>query len=177
MDRDLSLLMISRALRSFVAGYVSVIIGLYLLDKGLSLPEIGVVFAVGSFSNPLLSLAFGLAGDRAGTKRALLVSLFTLVIGLALTYLSANFYLLLLASALSGFGTVGGLIGGGIGASAAPLFSSLISRKVERERLNWVMTVFTALSSYSGAAGPCFQAWTTRPFSLLVYFWPWLRHS
>ena len=153
MDRDLSLLMISRALRSFVAGYVSVVIGLYLLDKGFSLPEIGVVFAVGSFSNPLLSLAFGLAGDRAGTKRALLVSLFTLVIGLTLTYLSANFYLLLLASALSGYGTVGGLVGGGIGASAAPLFSSLISRKVERERLNWVMTVFTALSSYSGAAG------------------------
>ncbi|PVU72388.1 MFS transporter, partial [Sulfolobales archaeon SCGC AB-777_J03] len=98
MDRDLSLLMISRVLRSFVAGYVSVIVGLYLLDKGFSLPEIGVVFAVGSFSNPLLSLAFGLAGDRAGTKRALLVSLFTLVIGLTLTYLSTNFYILLLAS-------------------------------------------------------------------------------
>ncbi|MGC9104979.1 MAG: hypothetical protein ACP5HQ_00920 [Thermoprotei archaeon] len=90
MDRDLALLAASRALRSFVAGYVAVIIGLYLLDKGFSLPEIGAVFAVGAFSNPFLSVLFGYSGDRFGTKGSLLVALSTLVVGLTLTYLSDN---------------------------------------------------------------------------------------
>ncbi|MGC9104978.1 MAG: MFS transporter [Thermoprotei archaeon] len=42
---------------------------------------------------------------------------------------------------------------GGIGAVAAPLFTSIISRKVRREELNRVMSAFTAISSYAGSAG------------------------
>ena len=147
------LLLTSRALRSFVGGYLAVIIGLYLLDKGFTLPQIGVIFAVGSAVTPLLGTVFGYLGDRFGVKRFLLVSLSSLVVGLVLTYLSSNFFVLLVASALSGYGIVGGLIGGGIGASAAPLFTAMVSKIVRRDELNRTLVVLTAVSSYAGSLG------------------------
>ncbi len=145
--------MVSRALRSFVGGYLAIIIGLYLLDKGFTIPQIGTIFAVGAAVNPTLGTIFGYLGDRFGVKRFLMVSLFTLTLGLALTYFSSDYFVLLLASALSGYGIVGGLIGGGIGASAAPLFTALTSKVVRREELNKTMALLTAVSSYAGSLG------------------------
>ncbi|MGC8615341.1 MAG: MFS transporter, partial [Thermoprotei archaeon] len=74
MDDDVSkrnvvLLFVSRALRSFAAGFMGVIIGLYLLHvMGMSPVVIGALFAVGAISTPAMSLAVGRLGDVYGRK-------------------------------------------------------------------------------------------------------------
>jgi len=147
-------LLVSRALRSFVAGFVAIAFSLYLYDV-LKMPivQVGLVFAAGALATPLISLLVGIAGDIYGRKLVLIIDLLTLPAGLSILLVSRAFPLLLLASALGGFGVAGGLVGGGVGASVGPLVTALLAENTEGEERTKVFSMNSAISTFSGAAG------------------------
>jgi Arabinose efflux permease len=152
--RDVLLLLVSRISRSAAAGVLAVVVGLYYLnDLHLSLLAIGILFGTGAFVTPVLSLVLGVFSDRIGRKKVLLLTLFFLPAAILILLLTTSFPLLLLSSALGGFGIAGGLIGGGVGATAAPMQTALLSEKVKPEERTKVFSIFTMLSSYAGAGG------------------------
>ncbi|QIW23741.1 MFS transporter [Sulfolobus sp. S-194] len=156
MDRnkiDIILLLISRITRSITAGFLAVVIGLYFLHIGFSLLQIGVLFGVGAFASPLIAFIFSIFADVQGRKVALLVTLSFLPISILILLLSKNFYLLALASALGGFGIAGGLVGGGIGATVAPIQTAILAEKVSQENRTKIYSIFTLASTYAGAGG------------------------
>ncbi|TRM85236.1 MFS transporter, partial [Sulfolobus sp. F3] len=124
---DVYLLMVSRILRSLVAGFLAVVIGLYFLKIGLTDVEIGVLFGIGAFATPLLSLIFSIYADRYSKKMFLLMTLAFLPISIIILLTTRNFALLALSSALGGFGIAGGLVGGGVGAIVAPIQTAILA--------------------------------------------------
>ena len=78
---DLRLILSIQALRAFLYGFGSVILGSALASGGLSDFEVGVVFTAMLAGMAASSIAVGLAGDRIGRRRAYTVLL--LVMGLA----------------------------------------------------------------------------------------------
>jgi predicted MFS family arabinose efflux permease len=78
---DLRLILSIQALRAFLYGFGSVILGSALASGGLSDFEVGVVFTAMLAGMAVSSIAVGLAGDRIGRRRAYTVLL--LVMGLA----------------------------------------------------------------------------------------------
>ncbi len=152
--RNLLLLMISRATRSFAAGFIAVVIGLYYTnDLGLSLTLVGIIFGAGALATPILTLFTGRMADLYGRKLLLLLSLLLLPGSLAILLLSTYFPLLLVSAAMGGFGIAGGLVGGGVGAIAAPMQTALLAEKTSSGNRTRVFSVFTIISTLSGSTG------------------------
>ncbi len=150
----LTLLFSSRIARSFAAGAISVAIPLYFKDSlHLSYLLIGILFGSGAFASPVLSYLFGAWGDRFGRKKMLLFGLAFLPISILILIATTFYPLLLIASALGGFGIAGGLVGGGVGAFVAPMQSALVAEKSTRQNRTTVYTLFTMLSNFAGALG------------------------
>lgn len=156
MDRnsvDLLLLVGSRGTRSFAGGILSVIISLYFNSIYHSLILVGFLFAAGAIGVPLLSFVTGRYADRYGRKRLLLLTLFLLPLSVGMLLLTMNYFVLLLSAALGGFGIAGGLVGGGVGASVAPMQSALLAEKTNSGNRTLVFSLFTMMSSITGSAG------------------------
>ncbi|ARM75505.1 MFS transporter [Acidianus manzaensis] len=154
---DITLLLISRITRSITAGFISVVIGLYFLHIGLNLVQIGILFGIGAFASPLIAFFFSIYADIKGRKLTLLITLAFLPISIAILLLTKNFYLLGLASALGGFGIAGGLVGGGVGATVAPIQTAILAEKTDNKERTRIYSIFTLASTYAGAAGALFS--------------------
>lgn len=151
---DLSFLMVSRATRSFAAGFLSVIIGLYYADGlHLSLTLVGILFAAGGLGTPLLTVIFGRLADSHGRKKILLASLVLLPVAITILLFTTYYPLLVVSAAIGGFGIAGGLVGGGVGGSVAPMQTALLAEKTNSGNRTTVFSLFTMGSSISGSTG------------------------
>ncbi|MGC8661400.1 MAG: MFS transporter [Nitrososphaeria archaeon] len=152
--KNIIYLFISRSFRSFVAGFVAIAISLYFYDVlKLSLILVGVLFTVGAFSTPLISLLVGILGDRYGRKFILLADLLTLPLALAIILLTKNFFALAAASAIGGFGVAGGLVGGGVGASVGPVVTTMLAENTNNENRTFIYSINSVISTFAGAGG------------------------
>lgn len=152
--RDILFLMLTRAARSFAAGFLAVVIGLYYLESlHLSATLIGLLFATGAFVTPILSFVLGRYADNYGRKKVLLITMTFLPAAIAILIFTSYFPLLLLSAALGGFGIAGGLVGGGVGASVAPMQIALLAEKTNARNRTKVFSVFQMLSTSAGSAG------------------------
>ena len=151
---DLYLLVLSRGARSFAGGILSVIIGLYYrYHLHLSLTMIGILFAIGALFTPLLTLVIGRYADIHGRKRLLLLTLFFLPVAVLILLLTDNIFLLAVSAAIGGFGIAGGIVGGGVGASVAPMQTALLAEKTNTGNRTMLFSAFTIISSIAGSAG------------------------
>ena len=167
---DLLLLFASRISRSFAAGAIAVAVPLYFVDVlQLSLLMTGILLASGAFASPILSFVFGFLGDRYGRKKTLLFGLVLLPFAV-LILLTTTFYpLILLATALGGFGVAGGLVGGGVGAFVAPMQTALLAEKSNKNNRTTIYTAFTMSSNFAGSIGALVLAFLTN-YTDLFYF-------
>ncbi len=153
-NRNIALLFASRGLRSFAAGFMGVIIGLYLLHvMEMSPVVIGALFAVGAISTPAISLAVGRLGDAYGRKIVLILDMLTLPLGIVILLTSKNVYLLGLSMAIGGFGMAGGLVGGGVGASVAPVLTALLAENTDGKNRTKIYSLNSQINTFAGAAG------------------------
>ncbi len=77
---------------------------LFLLEKGLSFTQIGILYAVREIVVNLSEIPSGIIADTYGRKRALMAALLFFMISFLVFYLSADFWLFLLAFVLYGVG-------------------------------------------------------------------------
>ncbi len=74
MGRPAVLLLAARALRDFGDSFVAVLLPVYLLSRGLTPFEVGVVSTVSLLGSAALTLAMGFVGVHFGTRRLLLAA-------------------------------------------------------------------------------------------------------
>ena len=107
-DRDRAIINLAAFLRSFGVGLMGVVLGIYLSRFGYSAFQIGAVLAIGLAGSACATTLVGIAADRVGRKRFLvLLSILTALGGLSL-YALPRFPLLLvmgLVAMLNGTGT------------------------------------------------------------------------
>jgi predicted MFS family arabinose efflux permease len=70
VERDLFAILAVQALRAFVYGFASVILGTTLAEAGFSDAQVGLVFTAMLAGNALVSIVVGSVGDRIGRRRA-----------------------------------------------------------------------------------------------------------
>jgi MFS family permease len=71
LDRNGRLVILGKAFRAFGFGLNSVVLGLYLVERGLDPTAIGTVLAAALLGTTLLTLVIALFGDRLGRRRVL----------------------------------------------------------------------------------------------------------
>ncbi|HKC12171.1 MAG TPA: MFS transporter, partial [Vicinamibacteria bacterium] len=74
LSRDGRLVFAGRALRTFSFGYLSVVLALYLAERGLSAAQIGGVFTATLVEDAVLTTLLAAVADRVGRRRILILT-------------------------------------------------------------------------------------------------------
>ena len=119
MDNNVRWLYAGRALRSFATAFLTVAFPLYLATLGYRSRTIGIVLAVGAVATAALVLLVGIAGDRFGRRRMLVILGGLAAAGGLLMAGTTSLAAIAVASGLGGVGRGGGA---GSGGSWGPVF-------------------------------------------------------
>jgi MFS family permease len=140
-------------LRSFNQAYLGVVTPLYLLSRGASAAEVGVLVTVWTSGSALLGLAAGFAGDRFGRKPVLAAfSVLSALAALAF-FFGMPLWVLGIAGALGTIGRGGGPAAGG---AFGPFYSAeqaLVAEHVDTQLRTRVFAAFSMIGAIGGAFG------------------------
>ena len=68
-NKDVRILFATRTMRLFAYGFLSVVLALYLIEAGLSPPQIGLLLALTLAGDAAVSLWLTTHADRSGGRR------------------------------------------------------------------------------------------------------------
>ncbi|BBG23480.1 MFS transporter [Sulfuracidifex tepidarius] len=150
MDRDLNVLLITRALRTFGMSYLSFLLPIYLRSLKFSYAEIGIYVLLTTLSSSVLVIVSGFLGDLWSKKYTLVLMSGLPVVAYAL--LVSGLPSLVFLSSLFGI-TMGGGGGGAGGGPVAPLTSSMIAERSSGSIRTKVYSFMMVASTITGVAG------------------------
>lgn len=172
---DLRRLVLVRAVRSLVQGYVMVVFAIYLAQIGFPAWLIGATLTLGGIASAGLTLATGVVSDRLGRRPFLLLYGALLLLSGLLFSITTTPWVLIACSALGGLGRGGGA--GGQAGPFAPAEQALIAEKAAgamRTRVFAANSVVGTLAAAAGALLAGIPEWlrATWRFSLLASYRP-----
>ncbi len=148
LDRDARLLFLTRGLRMFGYGFMSVVLVLYLAAVGLAPYEIGIVLTLTLVGDAVITLWLTTHADRVGRRRVLLVG--SLLMALAGIGFATSTWLpvLILAATIGVISPSGNEVGPFLAVEQASL-----SQTIPDERRTGVFAWFNLTGSFSTAFG------------------------
>lgn len=154
INRNLTLLLLGRWLRSLVQSCLVILVPLYLAAIGFDAVRLGFLFTASAAFSALLAALTGVVADRAGRKVPLFALSLMAAAGSLAFALSPNFVVLVTAAALGSVGRGGGAGSGGAWGPYFPAEQALVAEQVsDRQR-----TAAFSLMSLVGVAGSALGA-------------------
>jgi MFS family permease len=149
--RDLNLIFLTRGVRAFGDGFVSVLLAAYLAELGYAGWRIGVIATTTLVGTAAATLLVGVIADRAGRRRTLILgALLASATGVALA--STSMFPLLLAIALAGtINPTAGDIG-----VFLPVEQAIVPQMVEPAQRTSAFARLNLVSTLSSATGALF---------------------
>jgi MFS family permease len=145
---DSQVLFITRAVRLFAYGSISLILVLYLVALGYREDRIGLLLTMTLLGDTLLSLLITTVADRAGRKRMLIVGALLMVLGGLVFALAEAFLPLLLAATIGVISPSGNEVGPFLAIEQAAL-----AQTVTAKRRTCLFAWYNLTGSYATAAG------------------------
>ncbi|HEX8948564.1 MAG TPA: MFS transporter [Dissulfurispiraceae bacterium] len=154
LNNDFRLLFITRSLRLFAYGFLSVVLMIYLSHLGLSGGKIGLLFTLTLVGDTVISLWITTTADRRGRRRMLLIGALLMIFAGVLFAVTDNFVLLLVAATIGVISPSGNEVGPFLSIEQASL-SHVIPNEVRTRVFAWYNlagSFSTALGALSGGA-------------------------
>jgi MFS family permease len=152
LSLDGYILFSTRILRLFAYGFLSVILGLYLSQLGLSEINIGLLLTLTLLGDTVISLWITTNADRIGRQRMLIAGATLMILAASLFAVTHNFYLLLLSATIGVISPSGYEVGPFLSIEQASL-SQLVPDRKRTKIFAWynlVGSFATALGALSG---------------------------
>lgn len=160
ITRDIRLLFVTRFVRMFAYGFLSVLLVLYLAGLGFSNSKIGLLLSLTLVGDIAVSLLLTTTADRFGRRRTLLVGAALMLLAGVVFALTDNFVLLLLAATIGVISPSGNEVGPFLSVEQAAL-SQVIPDDRRTHLFGWynmVGSLATAIGALaSGAAAQALQ--------------------
>lgn len=121
LSADGWLLLATRALRLFAIGFVSVILALYLAERGLGLAAIGTIFTAALAGSTVLTIAVAALGDRLGRRRLLMLTAALMASAGLIFALTDSIWLLVIAAFIGVISPGGGDVGSSLALEQAAM--------------------------------------------------------
>jgi MFS family permease len=148
LKRDIPLLFTTRVIRMFGYGFLSVVLALYLAQRGLSEGEIGLLLTLTLAGDAAITLWITTSADRMGRRRMLVFGAALMIIAGAVFSLTGN-YILLVATAIIGvISPSGNEIGPFLSIEQASL-----SQLVPDEKRTQIFAWYNLVGSFATATG------------------------
>jgi MFS family permease len=152
LNRDGWLLFLTRFIRLFAYGSLSVVLVFYLVGIGLSEPQTGMLLTLTLVGDTVVSLFLTTRADRIGRRRMLIVGA-ALMVAAGLVFASTrNFWLLLLAGTVGVISPSGNEVGPFMSIEQAAL-SQVVADRIRTEVFAWYTlagSLATALGALAG---------------------------
>jgi len=152
LTADGRLLFATRIARLFAYGFLSVILVLYLVEAGLSEPQIGLLLTLTLVGDTIISLWITTSADRIGRRNMLMAGAILMVFAGVLFAVTRNFVFLLIAATIGVISPSGNEIGPFLSIEQSAL-SQIVSNEQRTQVFAWynlVGSFTTALGSLSG---------------------------
>ena len=146
---DLRRLFLTKGLRMFAYGFLSIALVLYLVQIGLSDVEVGLLLALTLVGDTVISLFLTTRADRFGRRNTLLIGAGLMLFASVLFVLTNNFLILLIAAIIGVISPSGNEVGPFLSVEQAAL-SQIVPAK-ERTRLFAWYNLVGSLATASGA--------------------------
>jgi MFS family permease len=148
MRTDIPLLFTTRILRMFGYGFLSVILALYLAQRGLSEGEIGLLLTLTLAGDAVITLWITTSADAFGRRRMLVVGAALMILSGVIFSLTGNFILLVVTAIIGVLSPSGNEIGPFLSIEQAAL-SQLIPDRNRTQTFAW----YNLAGSFATATG------------------------
>jgi len=148
LNRDGVLLFVTRCIRLFGYGLISIILVLYLAEIGIPDPKIGLLLTLTLVGDTAVSLWITTTADRFGRKRMLVIGALLLVLAGIIFGLTTNYWLLLVAATIGVISPSGNEVGPFLSIEQASL-----SQIVPNEERTAVFAWYNLIGSMATALG------------------------
>ncbi len=148
LSLDAQFLFLTRTLRLFAYGFLSVILVLYLAELGLTQMQIGLLLSLTLLGDTLISFLITMVADSVGRKRMLQLGAVLMIFAGILFILTDNFVLLLIAAAIGVISPSGNEIGPFLAIEQASL-----SHTVSNESRTRIFAWYNLVGSLATACG------------------------
>ncbi len=147
-SNDVRLLFVTRLVRLFAYGFLSVVLMLYLSDLGFSENRIGVLLTLTLVGDTIISLSITTTADRMGRRKMLIFGGMLMAFAGVLFAATSNFLLLLIAATIGVISPSGNEVGPFLSIEQAAL-----SQLVSAERRTHVFAWYNLTGSFATAIG------------------------
>jgi MFS family permease len=148
LTRDGRILFLTRTVRLFAYGALSVVLVLYLTSLGLSAAQSGLLLTLTLAGDTLVSLAIATRADRVGRRRMLVIgALLMVAAGIAFAG-TASFVLLVIAGTVGVISPSGNEVG-----PFLPIEQAALSQIVPGDRRTAVFAWYTLAGAFATATG------------------------
>ena len=151
---DIALLFVTRILRLFAYGFLSVVLALYLAKVGLNEQTIGLLLTLTLVGDAGISLWITTSADRIGRRRMLVLGAALMILAGVSFVLTSNPILLMLAAIIGVISPSGNEIGPFLSIEQAAL-----SQLLPNERRTQVFAWYNLVGSFATASGALIGGW------------------
>jgi MFS family permease len=148
LTADGRLLFLTRCLRLFAYGFLSVVLMLYLVAVGLSDSQIGWLFTLTLLGDTVVSLWLTTHADRLGRKKMLLLGAALMMVAGVVFAVSGNFLVLLIAATVGVISPSGNEVG-----PFLPIEQAALSQGLDDGRRTAVFAWYNLVGSFSMSLG------------------------
>ena len=141
-------LLVTRILRTFVYGYLAVVLGIYLDHLGLDPTEIGIVFSVAIAGSALMTIIWSLVADRLGRRKTVAIMAALMAIGGLIFAVTDNFWVLLVGAFTGTISATSSEVG-----IFQTVEQAILPQTAPNEKRTWLFSVYNMVATFAGALG------------------------
>ncbi len=153
-SKDIPILFVTRSIRLFCYGFLSVVLALYLSQVGIGEKQIGLIFSLTLAGDAGISLWLTTSADRFGRRRTLLIGALLMIAAGVVFILTKNIYLLMIAAVIGVISPSGNEIGPFLSVEQAGL-TQLIPDNLRTKVFAW----YNLAGSFATATGALAGGW------------------
>jgi len=148
MNKDIRILFSTRILRMFAYGFLSVVLALYLAQRGLSEGQIGLLLTLTLAGDAAITLWITTSADRVGRRRMLIIGAGLMIMAGLIFNLTGNYILLVVTAIIGVISPSGNEIGPFLSIEQAAL-SQLLPDQKRTQIFAW----YNLVGSFATASG------------------------
>lgn len=148
LSRDARLLFLTRAVRLFAYGFLSVVLVLYLAEAGLTETQIGLLLTLTLIGDTAISLWLTTTADRIGRRKMLVVGAILMFGAGALFSQTRDFFMLTLAATIGVLSPSGNEVG-----PFLPIEQAALTQLIPAERRTQHLAWYNLVGSFATALG------------------------
>lgn len=151
LSTDGKKLLVTRILRTFAYGYLSVVLAVYLGRLGYGPVEIGFVLTAAIAGSALMTVVWALAADRFGRRRTVATMAALMVVGGLCFAAGSDLWLLVLGALTGTISATSSEVGAFLTVEQA-----ILPRTAPPERRTWLFSIYATAANFAQAAGALF---------------------